>query len=68
MVPPDDEPTFDPDSLTAAQRDGHGCVVCHKRWPRPRIRVGRLPDGAGVFACDGCGPPSERAGTASDLS
>lgn len=49
-------PTFDPDGLTAAQRDGESCVVCHKKWPRPRARVGRLPDDSLVFACDDCVP------------
>jgi len=45
---------------------GDACVVCHKRWPRPRVRVGRLPDGSGVFACDECAlalPPLHWAGT-----
>ncbi|GAA4075044.1 hypothetical protein GCM10022214_35160 [Actinomadura miaoliensis] len=50
------EVTFDPGALTAAQRDGDACVVCHKKWPRPRVRVGRLPEGQGVFACDECAP------------
>jgi hypothetical protein len=49
-------PTFDPDGLTAAQRDGEACVVCHKKWPRPRAHVGRLPDDSRVFACDDCVP------------
>ncbi|GAA2457067.1 hypothetical protein GCM10010191_90830 [Actinomadura vinacea] len=47
---------FDPDALSAAQRQGDACVVCHKKWPRPRVRVGRLPNGQGVFACDDCAP------------
>nr|WP_084265524.1 hypothetical protein [Actinomadura macra] len=51
-----DEPTVDPDALTDAQRTGDACVVCRKKWPRPRIRVGRLPDASGVFACDDCAP------------
>jgi hypothetical protein len=46
--------TFDPEGLTGAQRDGDACVVCHKRWPRPRVRVGRLPDNATVLACGDC--------------
>ncbi|QKW32608.1 hypothetical protein HUT06_12825 [Actinomadura sp. NAK00032] len=50
------EPTIDPDGLTAAQLLGDACVVCRKRWPRPRVRVGRLPDSTGVFACDDCAP------------
>ncbi|GLW62647.1 hypothetical protein Arub01_08910 [Actinomadura rubrobrunea] len=50
------EVTFDPGALTAAQRDGDACVLCHKKWPRPRIRVGRLPEGQGVFACEECAP------------
>ncbi|MDH2425254.1 hypothetical protein [Sphaerisporangium sp. TRM90804] len=46
--------TFDPEDLTGPQRDGDACVVCHKKWPRPRIRVGRLPDDAPVMACEEC--------------
>jgi hypothetical protein len=46
--------TFDPEGLTWAQRDGDACVVCHKRWPRPRVRVGRLPDASPVLACGDC--------------
>ncbi|MDF5753939.1 hypothetical protein [Spongiactinospora sp. TRM90649] len=46
--------TFDPDGLTSAQRYGDACVVCHKKWPRPRVRVGRLPDDTAVLACDDC--------------
>ncbi|TDC93621.1 hypothetical protein E1292_40680 [Nonomuraea deserti] len=46
--------TFDPEGLTWAQRDGDACVVCHKRWPRPRMRVGRLPDDSPVLACGDC--------------
>lgn len=46
--------TFDPEELTLAQCDGDACVVCHRRWPRPRVRVGRLPDNRIVHACDDC--------------
>ncbi|MER6513186.1 hypothetical protein AB0C33_42185 [Nonomuraea sp. NPDC048881] len=46
--------TFDPEGLTPAQRDGDACVVCHKRWPRPRVRVGKLPDNSSVLACTEC--------------
>lgn len=46
--------TFDPDDLSWAQREGDACVVCHKRWPRPRVRVGRLPDDSAVLACADC--------------
>ncbi|MEV0590834.1 hypothetical protein [Nonomuraea cavernae] len=46
--------TFDPDDLSSAQREGEACVVCHKRWPRPRVRVGRLPDHSAVLACGDC--------------
>ncbi|MBB4705480.1 hypothetical protein [Sphaerisporangium siamense] len=46
--------TFDPGGLTGPQRDGDACVVCHKKWPRPRIRVGRLPSGTPVMACEEC--------------
>ena len=45
---------FDPAGLTVTQRDGDACVVCHKKWPRPRVKVGRLPDNAPVHACDDC--------------
>ncbi|MCP2339662.1 hypothetical protein FHU30_005031 [Actinomadura rupiterrae] len=53
---PQGELRFDPSALSAAQREGDACVVCHKRWPRPRVRVGRLPDGREVVACDDCAP------------
>jgi hypothetical protein len=48
------ELTYDPGELSAAQRDGEACIVCHKKWPRPRVRVGHLPAGSGVFACSDC--------------
>jgi hypothetical protein len=54
-------PAFDPQALTTAQCDGDACVGCHKRWPRPRTRVGRLPDGYPVLACDDCAPPLLRS-------
>lgn len=50
------EPIVDQGGLSTAQRLGDACVVCRKKWPRPRIRVGRLPDSSGVFACDDCAP------------
>ncbi|MFI6450926.1 hypothetical protein ACIBF6_05185 [Streptosporangium amethystogenes] len=46
--------TFDPEGLTRTQREGDACVACHKKWPRPRIRIGRLPDGNVLFACPEC--------------
>lgn len=46
--------TYDPEGLTPTQRDGDACVVCHKKWPRPRVRAGRLPDHAIVYACHDC--------------
>ena len=46
--------TFDPEGLTLTQRDGDACVVCHKKWPRPRVRAGRLPNHAIVYACGDC--------------
>jgi hypothetical protein len=46
--------TFDPEGLTWAQREGDACVVGHQRWPRPRVRVGRLPDDSSVLACGDC--------------
>ncbi|GII78183.1 hypothetical protein Sru01_31650 [Sphaerisporangium rufum] len=58
--------TFDPDDLTAPQRAGDACAVCHKKWPRPRVRVGRLPNSAPVMACEDCAetllppPPASR--------
>ncbi|MBA9007059.1 hypothetical protein HNR21_005941 [Actinomadura cellulosilytica] len=55
-----DELVFDPGALSAAQRDGDACVACHKRWPRPRVRVGCLPSGSGVFACEDCAPALPR--------
>ena len=50
------ELTFDPSALSAAQQKGDSCVACHKKWPRPRVRVGCLPGGSGVFACADCAP------------
>ncbi|MDL4815453.1 hypothetical protein QP089_14335 [Actinomadura sp. OS1-43] len=44
----------DPASLTAPQRLGRACVVCHKRFPLPRVQVGALPDGTTVLACEDC--------------
>lgn len=55
------ELVFDPDVLSAAQRDGDACVACHCKWPRPRGRVGCLPNGSGVFACADCAPALPRA-------
>ncbi|RJL21709.1 hypothetical protein [Bailinhaonella thermotolerans] len=52
---------FDPAGLTEAQRYGDACVVCHRRWPRPKIRVGRLPSHAVVLACDDCAPALQTA-------
>ncbi|GAA0829571.1 hypothetical protein ACFQVD_21300 [Streptosporangium amethystogenes subsp. fukuiense] len=46
--------TFDPEGLTPTQREGDACVACHKKWPRPRIRIGRLPDDTTLFACPEC--------------
>ncbi|GGP11123.1 hypothetical protein GCM10012278_53450 [Nonomuraea glycinis] len=46
--------TFDPEGMSAAQRQGDACVVCHKRWPRPRVRVGRFPDDMTALACADC--------------
>jgi hypothetical protein len=50
------ELTFDPGALSAAQRVGDACIVCHKKWPRPSVRIGRLPAGSGVFVCADCAP------------
>ncbi|MCW2899400.1 MAG: hypothetical protein JWO67_1665 [Streptosporangiaceae bacterium] len=55
-----DELTFDPGVLSAEQLYGDACVVCHKKWPRPRVRVGRLPDGSKVLACADCAPALPR--------
>jgi hypothetical protein len=46
--------TFDPEGMSAAQREGDACVVCQKRWPRPRVRVGRFPDDMAALACADC--------------
>ncbi|WP_433253658.1 hypothetical protein ACQPYK_10660 [Streptosporangium sp. CA-135522] len=46
--------TFDPEGLTPTQREGDACVACHKKWPRPRIRIGRLPDDGALYACPEC--------------
>ncbi|SDQ99055.1 hypothetical protein [Thermostaphylospora chromogena] len=59
--------TFDPEGLSPAQREGEVCVICHRRWPRPRVRVGRLPDSATVLACHECAEviaPAPAAGVA----
>jgi hypothetical protein len=56
------ELVFDPGALNAAQRAGDGCVVCGKRWPRPNVRVGCLPDGTAVYACPECAPVLPRPG------
>jgi hypothetical protein len=52
----DVSPIFDPEALTEAQCYGDACVGCHKRWPRPRTRVGRIPAGNPVLACEDCAP------------
>ncbi|MFI6601372.1 hypothetical protein ACIBHX_34425 [Nonomuraea sp. NPDC050536] len=46
--------TFDPEGMSSAQLFGEACVVCHKKWPRPRVRVGRFPDDTAVLACADC--------------
>ncbi|WP_018655233.1 hypothetical protein [Actinomadura flavalba] len=62
------ELAFDPGPLNADQRHGDACVVCRKKWPRPRVRVGHVPGGGGVFACDECAVilPVPREGTRSE--
>src|SRR6266542_4948985 len=45
---------IDPVGLTAAQRSGRACVSCRKRWPRPSVLAGHLPDGAPLYVCDDC--------------
>ena len=45
---------YDPESLSAEQRMGDACAVCHMRWPRPRTALGVLPDGEQVFGCGDC--------------
>ncbi|MCP9971195.1 hypothetical protein LUX57_43735 [Actinomadura madurae] len=66
------EPIVDQGGLSRAQRLGDACVVCRKCWPRPRVRVGRLPDSSGVFACDDCAPappvPRARRGPREQLT
>ena len=44
----------DPASLSAGQRAGQACAVCDKRWPRPTVKLGELPDGSPVMACVDC--------------
>jgi hypothetical protein len=63
-----DELTFDPGALSAEQIYGDACVVCHKKWPRPRVRVGRLPDGSRVLACADCAPALPRPRVAESAS
>ena len=53
---------IDPQGLTDAQRAGLACVYCHKRYPRPNVFVGCLPDGTPVFACDDHNLPSSQNG------
>ncbi len=50
------EPVVDPGGLGTARFPGDACVVRRKKWPRPRVRAGRLPDSSGVFACADCAP------------
>ncbi|GAT66994.1 hypothetical protein HS048_11880 [Planomonospora sp. ID91781] len=61
---------FDPEGLTPAQCEGDACVACHKRWPRPRVRIGRLPSEAVVLACPDCAEAllPQRAGNVYPLS
>ncbi|GAA1532495.1 hypothetical protein GCM10009678_13510 [Actinomadura kijaniata] len=54
--PHDRGPTFDPAGLSGPQRRGTACVVCDKRWPRPDVRIGRLPDGSPAYSCADCAP------------
>jgi hypothetical protein len=46
--------TFDAEGMSQAQREGEACVVCNKRWPRPRVRVGRFPDDMTAMSCADC--------------
>lgn len=48
---------WDSAALTEAQRTGASCVSCDKRWPRPHVHVGVLPDGGQVLACPECAEP-----------
>lgn len=50
------EIVLDPAPMTGAQRAGDACVVCFKKWPRPQIPVGIIPNGDTVRACAECGP------------
>ncbi|WP_394354432.1 hypothetical protein [Nocardiopsis sinuspersici] len=59
MCEPDTRPAtdtyvYDPSLLSWAQCMGDACVVCHAKWPRPRRRLGELPDGSRVFGCEEC--------------
>ncbi|MBW8481113.1 hypothetical protein [Actinomadura parmotrematis] len=51
-----DDVVFDTAGLSRAQRAGRACVVCGKRWPAPRLRVGRTADGAALFSCSDDAP------------
>jgi hypothetical protein len=57
---PEPEPKRDliisPEGLSRAQRDGDACVSCRKVFPRPTVRVGRLPSGGALYACPECVP------------
>jgi hypothetical protein len=43
---------IDPHGLTTAQRHGDACASCRKSFPRPRVPIGRFPDGRPVLVCD----------------
>lgn len=47
-------PVWDAAALSGAQRAGSACVGCGKRWPRPRVPVGTIPDGTPMMACPEC--------------
>jgi hypothetical protein len=55
-------PLIDATGLTKAQRAGHGCVTCRKRFPRPTVPVGRVATGEVLYRCPECAVVLEPAG------
>jgi len=53
---PQSLPTIDPESLTPSQQDGTRCAVpnCRRLLKDMAYKVGRLPTGEPVLACEDC--------------
>ena len=49
-----DLPLIDATGLTRAQRLGHACVSCRKRFPRPTVTVGQTGAGELLYRCPEC--------------